>query len=869
MITLLIAVDPRDVESISSTLSAEWPDSRIAAAEPSGLAAALDRVRPDLILADLRAGTDALKVARQRIPDVPFIYLAGEADADQALAAIRSGADACVPRGQALALRLAALRAVRHHAARREREEPLALFRRLVDSSNDAFEVIDPDSARFLDISEKECANLGYRREEFLQLRVFDIDPTVTPEGWPKLMQTIRAASFHRHDGIHRRRDGTTFPVEVNVRLVRHGREYLVVVARDITERRKVEARVRLQAAALRSAANAIVITDQTGGIEWVNPAFTQLTGYTPEEAIGCNPRELVKSGQQDDAFYARMWETICAGQVWKGEMINRRRDGSLYHESQTITPVRGEHGQITHFIAIKEDISERKRTDARNREQAEVIDKSPMAILITDLSNRITYCNEGARRLYRRKTEGLLGRTAEDLFAGETLRCLQAGRAATFATGTWRGEVPLQFPDGSRIDAEFFMYHICDEAGHPKARLSIALDITDKKALEAKLLHAQRLENLGMLAAGIVHDLNNVLAPVMMAGALLRQTATGDREKRMLDVLDSSATRGAKLLRQILAFSRHSAGERGAVQLKHLVREIESLVQETFPKSITCETWVSPDLPPVNANPTQLHQVLLNLCVNARDAMPDGGRLAIDVDKRKLEAQRRPPHLLGRNPDFVSIAVSDSGTGMSPEVLEKIWDPFFTTKAPGKGTGLGLSTVRGIVNEHGGFLTVDSKVGAGTTFRLYLPAITETVDSVTPVGIPQDVPAGNGRRVLVVDDDEAVRNMLGNVLSQHGYAPLFAAHGVEALTYLNTHADAVDAVITDIHMPHMNGDVLVRVLRGQNPSLKVLIITGHPSDNPNRQSGPALEQPDPVLFKPFRPADLLRALGQLLQGPS
>lgn len=743
---------------------------------------------------------------------------------------------------------------------RRQRDSELRLFRALVDRSNDVFEIIDVETARFLDVSEQGCVALGYSREELLALRVFDVDPQLARDRWPEMMRVARERGALNRESVHRRKDGSEFPVEVNVRWVSLDRDYLVAVVRDITERKAAEAELRLRDSALESAANAIVITDRTGKVEWANAAFTTLTGYTLAEAIGHNPNELVKSGWHDQQFYENLWQTILAGKVWQSELVNRRKDGTLYTEFQTITPVRDKEGRITHFIGVKEDITARKAAEERIREQAEIIDHAPLAILITGLDHRITYCNREAVDFYGVPREALLGRTAEDLLVAESLDAIRRARQETMATGRWSGEVPLMTKSGRQGQAEFHMLLIKDAEGQPRARLSIAIDITEKKKLEEQFLRAQRLESLGMLAAGIAHDLNNVLAPVLMGAPLLRSRISSPADLRLIDTIENSASRGAALVRQILSFAHGASGEKTLIQAKHLLRDVMHLLEETLPKNIALQEEIPNNLWTIRGNPTQVHQIILNLCVNARDAMPRGGTLRVHAENRQLNAAQAQLHPEAHPGAYLVIEVADTGTGIAPEVLDRIWEPFFTTKAEGKGTGLGLSTVRGIVASHDGFITVDSVLNQGTTFRVFLPAMDADAEGrdQTASGSPFFV-RGTGELLLFVDDEASIRDLATAILSRSGYRVITARNGTDALSLYVPRAGEIALVITDLGMPGMDGTDLASAIRRLNPTAKVLFVTGL------EDTGSAKEQALPsgarLLPKPFSMEQMLNAV--------
>ncbi len=493
-------------------------------------------------------------------------------------------------------------------------------------------------------------------------------------------------------------------------------------------------------------------------------------------------------------------------------------------------------------------------------REQADIIDRAGEAIVVTDLDGRISYWNRGAAQLYGLPAAEAVGRLETEVFPPALVRQLAAAPDSPDEGGDWRGEVALVRGTGRPATLDVHRMLIRDDAGRPRARLSFANDITERKNTHEQLLRVQRLENIGLLAAGIAHDLNNVLAPIMLAAPMLRLHATHPSDLHVLTTVEKSAERGAALVRQIIGFAHGTgAGEKQLVQVRHLLRDLVSMIQETFPKNIRFNADIASDLWTLQANSTQIHQVALNLCVNARDAMPGGGTLGLaaanvrltEADARAIPGARSGAH--------VRIEVSDTGTGIPPEVLERIWEPFFTTKAEGKGTGLGLSTVRSIVADHCGFLAVETQAGSGTTFRAYFPAAEAGTahgrsDSLIPV------PRAQGECVLIVDDEEHLRETLRAILLQHGYRVLTAGGGIEALTVFTPRTHEIKLVISDFNMPGIDGGVLAKLLRTLNPDVKLLLCSGQLD---NHEEAEAVSHA--FLSKPFTTEVLLATVHAVL----
>jgi nitrogen-specific signal transduction histidine kinase/CheY-like chemotaxis protein len=408
----------------------------------------------------------------------------------------------------------------------------------------------------------------------------------------------------------------------------------------------------------------------------------------------------------------------------------------------------------------------------------------------------------------------------------------------------------------------EFSMTLIRDNAGQPKARLSIGTDVTAKKNLEEQFLRVQRLESIGMLASGIAHDLNNILAPMLLAAPMLRDQMSNSVHVNMITTLEKSAERGAALVRQILSFAQGVSGAHQLVQLKHILRDTTNVITETFPKNIQLVDRIRGDLWPILANPTQIHQVLLNLCVNARDAMPSGGKLGILAENCMLDEDSAGAIDGAKAGAWVVLQVEDTGTGIPEDVLAFVWDPFFTTKEPGKGTGLGLSTVRGIVDNHKGFVTLKTVRGKGTTFRVYFPAAEVTTSQRKADSIHPFLVRGKGELVLIVDDEPQVREVAAATLAHYGYRVLLAKDGTEALALFTTRGKDISVVITDLNMPILDGAAVANVVHQLNPDVKILVMSGLNSGarNPQMQKFAGA-----FIAKPFTAQALLNAVNSLL----
>lgn len=506
-------------------------------------------------------------------------------------------------------------------------------------------------------------------------------------------------------------------------------------------------------------------------------------------------------------------------------------------------------------FFTRRKMEAAKRIADAKIREQAALLDKAHDAILVQDLAGKITYANPSAEKMFGWKLGELTPQSVADIFSLAN-EAAAAARASAIKEGEWNGELTFQTRAGKLVIAASRWTLIRDDAGHPSGLLLINSDITEQKNLEQQFLRTQRMNTIGTLAGGMAHDLNNALAPVLMGAQWLRRKSDDAEARAMLTMIETSANRGADMVRQVLMFARGRGGEFERLDLTPLIRELEKMVRETFPKNISVETFLPRDLWPVQGNFTQLHQVVLNLCVNARDAMPDGGKISFVADNVELTETEAGEISDGKAGKFVSLSVSDTGTGMPPEVRAKIFEPFFTTKGEGKGTGIGLATVVRIVKSHGGFLRVESEVGRGTAFEIFIPHATEVVPPTT-AKTEETLPRGHGEWILVADDEQALCELVAAELTDFGYRVLIAGNGAEAVALFKKHAGEIRLFITDDSMPVMSGRQAIAQIRQLRADLPVITTSGDGAKNIVGAT---------ELIKPFGIGELLNAVSRSLK---
>ena len=644
---------------------------------------------------------------------------------------------------------------------------------------------------------------------------------------------------------------------------------HLILLQRQGLETAVAEqtASLRLQAAALRAAANAIVITDSSGNILSCNPAFMQLTGYAEGEVLGKKP-SILKSGTQDPSVYGVLWNTILSGGVWAGEVINKRKDGSLYTEEMTITPVRLDGGAITHFIAIKVDVTERREALAELRaseERYRALFEHNLSGVFRASQQKLIDCNDAMCRMLGYSRKELDALDLPSLFGDAAVR--DAAMKAVLETGKLTNfEAELRRKDGTIITALVNLNLLREESGASPIITGAMLDISEVRKLQEQLMQLQKLEAIGKLAGGIAHDFNNLLMIINSYGEIVLEKLEGQSPLRSpMQQICNAADRGAALTRQLLAFSRKQVMKPVPIRLDTVLSNLKEILKRLIGEDIGLEVVSYEPLWWAKVDPSQFEQVVLNLAVNARDAMPHGGKLLLQTSNCDLSdafVKAHPGSVAGQ---YVMLEVSDTGCGMSRELQSRIFEPFYTTKGPGKGTGLGLSTVYGIVKQSGGYIAVESEPGDGTTFCIYFPRTAEPpvarTDEHAAVAVSRAV------TVLLVEDEDATKEAIADYLGHHGIHIVPASSAEEALRVSDEmQAGAIEVLLTDIVMPGMSGIDLASRFQVRHPSAKVLFMSGY-TDEAISRSGMRLPEV-PVVSKPFRLADLARRLRGLLATP-
>lgn len=750
---LLVDDSPDDREQISRVVLKDLPKARITTVDgPTALAEAIVDLDVDLVITDYdlywAKGLDVVREIMNAKLDCPVLMVTGSGDESVAVEAMKLGVFDYVLKSPSHLQRLpaaiqTALASSRERRAARDAENryrtlydqiPIGLYRTRRDGTIIA---ANPALASILGYASPEDA-LGhsvvthYDKPQDREALLRDLDNT--GEVRSRLLKV-------------RRCDKTATWIEISARLHKtpDGETVLDGALRDVGVERMTRDQLYLHASALEAVGEAIMITDNTGLIEWINPSFTTMTGYSMQDIVGQNPR-ILKSGKHDAAFYHDLWTTVLAGREWRGELQNLRKDGHEYTEHMTIAPVRDRDGVVSHFVSIKRDI-------------------------------------------------------------------------------------------------------------------------TEQRTLEAQFRQAQKMEAVGQLAGGIAHDFNNLLTVILgYADILSNHMAQHDRNREDVEEIRLAASRASSLTRQLLAFSRRQILSPSVFDARDSVRRLEQMLQRLVREDVRCFVQAGDDPAFIMADVAQIDQVLMNLIINASDAMPNGGRLVVTTSIEDIDADFVRAHKGAREGRYATLRVRDTGVGMDADTMARVFEPFFTTKPMGKGTGLGLSMVYGVVKQSQGFVWIDSSPGRGTEVTVHLPLVVRQAVAEVAAGPAPPVHMPERITVLVVEDDAPIRDLVGRVLGKRGFKTLTAANGTEALEKLAAQVNHLDLLITDIVMPDVPGPQLARALRARYPDLAVIFMSGY--HDPDDSDEAARDPRQVSLSKPFGPDVLLRAVHDVLAAP-
>jgi two-component system, cell cycle sensor histidine kinase and response regulator CckA len=742
------------------------------------------------------------------------------------------------------------------------------MFRTLVDRVNDSIEVIDPETGRFLDINEKACTDLGYTREEMLSLSVMDVDPTQDATEFKARKEKLWDSGALMVESTNRRKDGTVFPVEVNMKWVWLDRDYIVAVVRDITERKKTEAALReseYQFADLVNNIDGIVweADPKTHVANFISFQAQRILGYPSADWMGSRTFWLDHLHPEDREtalkHYADCKER---GEAMDFEYRMIASDGRIVWIHDFVSVVM-ENGKPATMRGVMVDVTERRTAEAEIRKREDrfrlLIENASDIVTVINGEGIIRFQSPSVTRILGYQPEEMVSRSAFDfLHPDDTTRVVSTVKSA-FANAGLPISVEYRYrhSDGTWRYLQSIGRSIAGEAPDGFMILN-SRDISETRKLEEQFRQSQKMEAIGQLAGGVAHDLNNILTVVHMQLDMLKHgdPLTAIQADSVLDI-EKASRRAADLTRQLLMFSRRQAAMKHDIDLNAVVTNITKMLQRIVGEDVAMHISYAPQPLPVHADSGMLDQILLNLAVNSRDAMPVGGKIVIETSVAEFDefaVAQKPNARVGR---FACLSVSDTGKGIPPEILPRIFEPFFTTKDIGKGTGLGLATVFGIVQQHNGWIGAYSEVGKGTTFRVYMPLQKEAEEVVAETTF---VAKGGSETILLVEDEQSLRVLVRNVLTRLGYRVLEATTGLTAVEVWKEHRNDIKLLLTDLVMPDgMTGKQLAEVLVHENPNLKVIYTSGYSRDIAGQ--GFPLQDGVNFLSKPFQAAKLAQTV--------
>jgi len=610
-------------------------------------------------------------------------------------------------------------------------------------------------------------------------------------------------------------------------------------IVRDITQEKESELRLQDTMRELSYQKYAVdqhsivAVTDLAGKITYANDKFNEISGYSDEELLG-NTHIIVNSGFHTKEFFTNMWCTISAGETWRGEVCNRKKNAEIYWVDTTIVPHLDEKGKPDRYITIRTDITERKRTDAQLHVQASALKAAADGIVITEKNGDIQWVNPAYTRLTGYHFSEVVGKNLRIMKSGKQDRIFYQKLWHTILAGrTWQAELWNKRKDGSVYLEEEIITPVLNSSGKIGHFVAIKRDISERKQLQRQLQQSQKMEAIGQLTGGIAHDFNNMLASIMgyteLAREGLAQYKNGKIEGYLSEVY-KSGQRARDLVAQMLAFSRGGEGDLKPLALSPLIRESLKMIGATLPSSIEIDLRLDDEDLTVMTNPVQLHQLVMNLCINSRDAMQGKGHITIGLRRANdVATECRSCHERVRG-DYIELFVGDTGGGIRPEQLDRIFDPFYTTKDVGKGTGMGLSMVHGIMHDHGGHIVVETEPGKNTTFALLFPVMDargDTVNEACSNAYTSSFKNLDGN-ILIVDDEVSVGRFIGELLQGCGYYVTVETDSRSALSIFKLDPAAFDLVVTDQTMPGMTGEELAQEVMAIRPEIPVVLCTGY-----------------------------------------
>ncbi len=858
------------------------------------LKSAFSKQHWDVVIADYQlpkfSAPEALEILKEHRLDIPFLILSGTIGEERASELMRAGARDCLSKDNLQRLAPALDRELREAEVRRRNrrfEAELKFseerYRLLFNGANDAVFLhllsVEGMPGNFLEVNDLACERLGYTREELLGLTPMQLEHPNHPNLISRIIPELLTKKRKVFETALLSKEGRALPVEISAQLLTmRGTLMVLSVARDTADRKRAEEQLQVMSRAVDQSPLGIVITDPKGVIRYANTHSQQSAAFEPDHMIGRSFWELQANRMAPEAF-RHFLDTIHAGLKWEGEFRLPGKGASGFWGFSSVSPIFDNEGKITHFLAVQEDITKRKAAEQSmlelmgqrdrllNRLQL-ILAQMPIGCILTDPQGRITYWSPAAEKIFGNSAEDTLGsllwETVPTIDAAQDFRAL--------CSQMEQEKAPLQrtlenrTKDGRSILCAWHATPILDAQSGLTGYMAMVQDVSENRLLEERLRQSQKMEAVGQLAGGVAHDFNNILAAVLMNLSLMQMTADlpPDLVER-LEELEREVTRATSLTRQLLLFSRRQVAQFQALDLQEILRNLLKMLRRLIGENIELTFTGSASPLWVNADSGMLDQVLMNLCINARDAMPNGGRLIIGT--RLIEVT---PALAALNPEartglFACLSVSDTGCGIEPGTLKRVFEPFFTTKDVGKGTGLGLATVYGIVKQHNGWLEVDSTPGEGSCFKVYFPVLPR-VETAAHATRNLDLPRGGRETILIVEDEDSVRRMGSLYLKRLGYNVIEACNGQEALKLWHSSAQPIHLLFSDVVMPEgLSGLELADTLRQKDPSLKVILSSGYSTDL--LKAGGNLPA-TAYLPKPYEAGVLAKLIRSVLENP-
>lgn len=730
--------------------------------------------------------------------------------------------------------------------------------------------VFDLETLAFLDVNQAAILKYGYSRDEFLRMSLKDIRPS---EDIPALLKRVRVRSNElKEDGEwrHLKKDGTLIDVEITSHDVEwEGRQAMLVVANDITERKREREALMEEHNLLRTLIDnmpdLIYVKDAESRFVVANPAVARLMGRgSAEELLGKTdldffPKELAAAYFSDEQAIIQSRQALV-----KQEEASVDAKGDSKWLSTSKVPLRDKNGQVIGIIGIGRDITVRKQAEAQLRLQTTALESAANAVVISDPSGNILWVNPAFTVMTGYSAEEIVGRTFSILNSGKHPKSYFEQMWKTILSGkVWHGEIINRRKDGSLFTDEQTITPVRGENGEIIRYVTIEQDVSEKKQLARQLSQSQKMESIGRLAGGVAHDFNNLLTVVLSySDALLDRADLDPQVHKQVEEIKKAGVRAASLTRQLLAFSRQQVLEPKILNLNAIVTDTEKMLLRLIGEDVELLTRLDPNLASVKVDPGQIEQIVMNLVVNARDAMPKGGRVIVETSNADLDegyARLHPPSTPGR---YILLTVTDTGTGMDQETKGHIFEPFFTTKELGKGSGLGLSTVYGIVKQSGGYIWVYSEPKQGSVFKIYLPRVDGPAEQVRP-SEPATEHLRGSETIVVVEDEESLRTLTCGLLQQSGYTVLEAKSGPQAVELARTHSGPIHLLMTDLVMPEMSGSKVAEEITQMRPQTKVVFMSGYTRFSAT-DSG-LVDLKVTLLQKPFSRAALLHKVREAL----